>query len=281
LSSIFALFALGGDRLRPAACENMGTALSGRREHNQHKAKLWYSSSDYPFVGLGHVAMHFVPEDAFESQPLVDTESGLTLVSSSRLDNRSELGAALSICPEQIRELADSDLILKAFKRWNLDCGNHLLGSFAFIIWDSRDQKLVCIRDHIGCSSLFFYYTSTLFAVSSAPRALFSLTEISRQLDEIRLADYMVWGGQLSTSFYKNVNRLPPAHTLTVSRSTFKINRYWAIDPERRLRLKSDGEYLEAFRTVFEESALSSAVVWIRLRSSRQLLVCLNPISCL
>src|SRR5207302_604669 len=63
-------------------------------------------------------------------------------------------------------------------------------------------------------------------------------------------------------TFYEEIVRLPPAHRMTVSRDGVHIEQYWALDPQREIRMKSDVEYADAFREIFTEA------VRCRLRSA-------------
>src|SRR3989441_9917026 len=49
---------------------------------------------------------------------------------------------------------------------------------------------------------------------------------------------------------------------MVVSREGVRIEQYWALDPEREIRMKSDAEYAEGFRELFTEA------VRCRLRSA-------------
>ena len=63
-------------------------------------------------------------------------------------------------------------------------------------------------------------------------------------------------------TLYDRVLRLPPAHTMTVTKHGLTLRKYWSLDPEREIHLKSDAEYAEAFREIFEDA------VKCRLRSA-------------
>src|SRR2546425_12685608 len=49
---------------------------------------------------------------------------------------------------------------------------------------------------------------------------------------------------------------------MVVTREGVRMEQYWVLDPEREIRMKSDGEYAEAFREIFTEA------VRCRLRSA-------------
>ena len=72
------------------------------------------------------------------------------LVADLRLDNREELAAVFGMGAAELRVMPDSALLLRAYKRWGEACAEHLLGDFAFAIWDGRAKKLVLGRDHMG-----------------------------------------------------------------------------------------------------------------------------------
>ncbi|HEV8187296.1 MAG TPA: asparagine synthetase B, partial [Pyrinomonadaceae bacterium] len=55
--------------------------------------------------------------------------------------------------------LPDAELILNAYEKWGDDCVKHLLGDFAFAIWDERRQRLFCARDHFGVKPFFYTHT--------------------------------------------------------------------------------------------------------------------------
>jgi asparagine synthase (glutamine-hydrolysing) len=77
------------------------------------------------------------------------------------------------------------------------------------------------------------------------------------------VADYLVpMLEDKEITFYKDILRLPPAHTLTISREGASLRPYWALDPSREVRLGSDEEYADAFRKIFTDA------VHCRLRSA-------------
>ena len=70
-----------------------------------------------------------------------------TVWADARIDYRDELRAKLGAGHES---LDDAGLILHAYLRWGEACLEHLIGDFAFAIWDPRERKLFCARDRFG-----------------------------------------------------------------------------------------------------------------------------------
>jgi asparagine synthase (glutamine-hydrolysing) len=130
-----------------------------------------------------------------------------------------------------------------------------LLGDFAFAIWDGPRGTLFCARDLFGARPLYYHYRpGKVFGFASTPAALFAGSVLPRQLNEARIADYLVSeleGIDKTSTFYAEVFRLPPAHTATIGPTGLSLKRYWQPQPGPELRLATDEEYEEAFLDPF------------------------------
>ena len=201
-------------------------------------------------------------ESLYEVQPVHSQDGVLVLVSDARLDNRDDLMASLAVSSVEARPLTDAQLILEAYQKWGEDCPQRLLGDFAFAIWNKVQRKLFCARDPAGVKSLYYHHRSRLFAFATEIKALFEVPEIPRELNEERIADHLILAcDNLASTFFNEIHRLLPGHCMSVSAQGRRMRRYWALNPEKELLLKSDGEYEEAFREVFTDA------VRCRLRS--------------
>lgn len=256
LSAIIGLVYLDQRPVEPAALAGVIARLAHRGPDGQG---LWRDGS----VGLGHLLLRTTPEARHETLPLVDPARGLALTADARLDNRDELIGQLGLGARPAAEVSDSALLLRAYAEWGERCPERLLGDFAFALWDARRQRLFCARDPAGARGSFYIHTPRLFACATELKALLALPEVRRRLNETRVADYLL--SRLedpASTFYRDIVRLPAAHSLTVSREGLRLRRYWVLDPRRELRYGSNAEYAEAFRAVFSEA------VRCRLRSA-------------
>jgi asparagine synthase (glutamine-hydrolysing) len=149
MSAICGILSFSGVSIRHADLDRQINTMTRR---GPDRRKTWCSGP----VGLGHALMRVTHEDAFDDQPLVDRGAGLALVADLRLDNREELACALGIDAGSLRQLPDIALVMAAYKKWSDDCATHLLGDFAFAIWDARAGKLVLARDHMGARYIHY-----------------------------------------------------------------------------------------------------------------------------
>jgi asparagine synthase (glutamine-hydrolysing) len=213
-------------------------------------------------VALGHGMFWTTPESLTETLPLSDEPTGFVVTADARIDNRDEVLDVLSL-KGRPTEIADSQLILAAYKKWGENCPEKLVGDFAFAIWDRQKQTVFCARDQLGVKPLYYFLADDLFVLASEIKALFCVEAVPYELNENRVADHLlgIFEDKAET-FYRDIFRLVPAHTMTVGRSGKRVRRYWSLDPFIEIRLGSDQEHADAFREVF------TAVVRSRLRSS-------------
>lgn len=161
--------------------------------------------------------------------------------------------------------LTDAELILHAYEKWGDDCVKHLLGDFAFAIWDDRRKRLFCARDHFGVKPFFYTHIGDSFNFSSTLNELRLDPKVSNTLNEIAVGDYLLFGVNQdhSTTVFKDIQRLPPAHTLTVEDNKIKIQRYWSPSISKEVRFRNPESYVERF------SELLARAVQDRLRTDR------------
>jgi asparagine synthase (glutamine-hydrolysing) len=191
-------------------------------------------------------------------EELPSVRGDLAITADARIDNREELMRALNLTDDRPREaVSDSDLILGAYEKWGERCPERLLGDFAFAVWDGRRGVLFCARDHMGVKPFYYYYhrPGRLFAFGSEIKALLCVEGVPRRLNEVMVANYLLPTLEDKTiTFYRDIWRLPPAHSITVGPGSVNIREYWSLDPTREVRLGSNTDYAEAFRELFTDA---------------------------
>ncbi len=223
------------------------------------------NSRDIQDCALGHTLLATTAEAAAENLPLVDAASGCAITADARLDNREEL-LRLLMPREAGRTPGDAELILRAYLAWGDACATRLLGDFAFAIHDSRRRRLFCARDPFGVRPFYYHTAGDLFAFASEADALAALEPVPARLNEARIGDFLVEpleGLDLSSTFYRDIFRLPPAHCLRVDAAGSVLQRYWEPAAGPELHLASDDDYAGAFLEVFAQA------VSCRLRGHR------------
>lgn len=214
-------------------------------------------------IAFGHQMFFTTPESLQEKLPCYHEGYRLAITADARIDNRTELIAILDLHAEAATGLSDSALILAAYAKWGHECVKHLLGDFAFAIWDASKEHLFCARDHFGVRPFYYCFQNGEFYFASQLRGILALPQISQELNEEKIVEYLsLYFENKESSFYQHLHRLPAASTLTVSAAGIHIEKYWSLDPTKEIRFNTYAEYDEAFRNIFTEA------VRCRLRSA-------------
>ncbi|WP_078545769.1 asparagine synthase-related protein [Litchfieldia alkalitelluris] len=220
--------------------------------------KIWKGKG----VFLGCHSQWITPESIGEVLPYYCYESKLTITSDSIIDNRIDLFDKLQIDSEYRKFISDSQLILLAYEKWKEDAPQHLIGDFAFMIWDEKKNKLFGARDFSGARTLYYYNSNDKFVFSTALGPFFTLPYIKKQLNDQWIAEFLAVPGMADAldpriTVYKNIYQIPPSHSISVKDGEVKLTRYCNIQNIEKLKLKSDEEYEEAFRDVFKTAVKS------------------------
>ena len=247
MSGIAGMFLKDGMEVGQAEMSCMATNLKHRGPDG---SRIWRQGP----IGLLHCALYTTPESVSERLPAANPTGTVVITADARIDNRLELIDRLGLTGPQ-SGITDSELIRAAYETWGHNCPGKLLGDFVFVIWDATRRQLFCGRDPMGVKTLYYFDSLQLFAFASEIKSLVCLEAIPRELNEVRVADFLVnMFDDREITFYKGVKRLPAASTLAVSREQLRIERYWDLDVSREVKLKSDAEYAEAFRDIFTQA---------------------------
>jgi asparagine synthase (glutamine-hydrolysing) len=223
------------NRLKHWAADDTGTCIAGH-------------------AGLGHLMLYNTPESLAEKLPL--RRNGLSITADARIDNRDEICPLLELGDNS--GLPDSTLILMLYEKYGEACVKHLIGDFAFAIWDEDAQTLFCARDHIGIKPFFYYRDETFFAFASELKGLLHIPGLNKTLNRQFLYNCMFRNSQQydRDTLYKYISRLEPAHTLTFHRKSGRITtaRYWDLDAVAEIHFERRDDYYEAFRKEFERA---------------------------
>jgi len=224
--------------------------------------ELWVDSH----VGFGHAMLRTTIAQGQERQPL--NINSLWITADARVDGRWELIEKLSAKGLEVsKNTPDAELILKAYQVWGPDCVNHLLGDFAFAIWDESKQRLFCARDHFGVKPFYYALVGSTFVFSNTLNCVRLHPEVRDELNDLAIADFLVFGSnqEVDTTAFADIQRLPAAHCLMVEMSQTKTGprRYWTLPVDGYIRYKRDEEYVEHF------NELMRVAVGDRLRSDK------------
>ena len=241
----------------------------------QEAMRLWGTDGNTTWQshqgGLGQARLLNTPEARFDQMPRWVEGPSLAITVEARLDNRDELCRALHIPLSEQAQLPDSELILQAYLKWGEACPDRLLGDWSFAIWHPAARKLFMARDHHGNTSLCFWRHGHQWAFASDPLALYA-AGAPRRLNELFLGQLLItwpaYHGKQTIDL--DIERLPPAHAMSVTPEGVRSWRYWALEDTPVEHRRDPREYVEGFLSIYRQATEA------RMRSLRPIGVTLS-----
>ncbi|AYA77624.1 asparagine synthetase B [Bacillus sp. Y1] len=250
MSAIAGILNLNGE---PVSIEQSTGMMKALEKFPANDIQTWHNDNLF----LGCHAQWITPESIGEQLPFYDYERRLAITADAIIDNREELFQLLQIDREDRKKITDSQLILLAYHKWGEESPKFLVGDFAYVIWDEKEQKLFGARDFSGSRTLYYFKDGQRFVFCTVMKPMLGLPVLNRDLNEQWLAEFIANPSQFdsvnpSSTVYKNIKQLPPSHSLKLDNKGYFLQRYSHLKQESKIKLKSNKEYEEAFTEVFE-----------------------------
>ncbi len=178
-------------------------------------------------VGFGHVRLSIIDLEA-GAQPMHSDDGRYTIVYNGEIYNyielRDELGEGL------FSTHSDTEVVLRAFQRWGVQCVERLRGMFAIAIWDAVEQELFIARDRFGIKPFYWAETPNGLYFASEIKALLPFLK-ERLVNTAALSDYFAFQFCLGEkTLMGDVWQMPAAHFAVVSPGqTPQPVRYWEV----------------------------------------------------
>jgi|SRR5579862_409177 len=213
--------------------------------------------------GVLYRAFHITKESRNEVQPHISS-SGTVLTWDGRLDNREELIRQLhrEVSPSS----TDLDVAAAAYAKWGTDSFTKLLGDWALSLWEPTNRSLTLAKDFVGTRHLYYRVEEHCVTWCTILDPLVVFAGHSFALTEEYIAGWLGLFPRAHLTPYAGVYAVPPSSFVRLTRGAKTINKYWELDPAKKIVYRADAEYEEHFRLVFSDS------VRRRLRSDSPIL---------
>jgi asparagine synthase (glutamine-hydrolysing) len=174
-----------------------------------------------------------------------------SLVADIRFDNRAELIADLGLSNAEQSDLADADLLLLSWSKWEAGLLDRLAGSFAFAVHDQSRNRTFLVRDPFGERPLNFGVRGGRLSFASMPIGVWPEEALSPDLDVLakQYRDCLLPPEQ---SNFHNVTRVAPGHFVEFVDGSVRTRRYW--EPDSSPSTRTDDELVAEFRFVLDKA---------------------------
>ncbi len=214
-------------------------------------------------VRILYRAFYTTKESRRETQPHISS-SGAVTTWDGGLDNRAELISELS--DSLTNGSTDVAIVAMAFEKWGANCFPKLIGDWALSIWNPGNRSLILAKDPIGTRHLYYSFDNDQVTWSTILDPLVRLAGKTFALNEEYIAGWFSMFPAVHLTPCDGIHSVPPSSSVLLRPGKQAVSKYWDLDPEKKIRYRTDAEYEEHFRVVFAKA------VQRKLRSDRPVL---------
>lgn len=182
-------------------------------------------------TALGHRRLSILDPTPAGHQPFFSDDKRFALTYNGEIYNYKEIQSELKAKGHNFQTDCDTEVLIKAFETWGIDCLSKLNGMFAFAVWDEREKTLTLARDRAGIKPLYYCKVGERFVFASEIKAILASKLIKAELDSEGLNQFLtfLWTVPPHTLF-KGIYQLPPAHFLVWKDGEITTKEWWDLD---------------------------------------------------
>lgn len=202
---------------------------------------------------LGHRRLSIIDTSAAGHQPFLSDDGRYTLTYNGEIYNYRDIREELEAKGERFSTGTDTEVLLKAYRRWGEKCLDKLNGMFAFAIWDDVEKTLFAARDRVGLKPFFYAVGSDSFIFASEIKAVLGSGLIDADLDPQGFDQFLsfLWPVPPHTMF-RGIYQLLPGHFLVWKNGAATAIQYWDLDFSVEEKSGSEREWAHRVASTLE-----------------------------
>ena len=233
---------------------------------------FFFEENKNSIIGLGHRRLSILDLSKNGNQPLCFNNN--IIIYNGEIYNFLEIKEELKKLNYKFNSNSDTEVILKAYDKWGIDCVNKFIGMFVIIIYDKKNEKVFLIRDRAGVKPLYYYFYDGLFMFASELKSFHKNPNFKKEIDRQGLNLFFKYGYILEPfTIFKFTKKLRSGHYIEYNLINNKINenKYWDVANnynKERLNISFEDASLEMERllkSAFQYRTVSDVPVGVFL----------------
>jgi asparagine synthase (glutamine-hydrolysing) len=226
-------------------------------------------------IALAHRRLSILDLSSTGHQPMCTTDKQYWIIYNGEIFNYIELRSELEKYGYKFISKSDTEVILTSYAHWGKRCLNKFNGMFAFVIYDSINQKIFAARDRFGIKPLYHWRSPKGFiAIASEIKQFTVLPGWKAKLNGQRAYDFLAWSitEHSKDTLFNNVHQFRGGDfaefNVDKSKVKFHATNWYELDP-----IPYSGSFSRACEEFYE---LFIDSIKLRLRSDVPVGSCLS-----
>lgn len=181
---------------------------------------------------LGHTRLSIMDLSVSGHQPMYSENKDVAIIFNGEIYNFQELKQELVELGVTFTSQSDTEVLLKLYLHYGIDCIQQLIGMFAFIVVDKRANKncSYVVRDRLGIKPLFYYKNDNGYIFSSEVKSILSLAKQKFALNKRTVSSYLSFRYSiLDETFFDGIQNLTPGSYLHITEQGTSQHKYWQL----------------------------------------------------
>jgi asparagine synthase (glutamine-hydrolysing) len=182
-------------------------------------------------ITLGHNRLSIIGLEQADF-PMFNEDGNICAVVNGEFYQHEKIRNKLEKKGHTFRTKTDSEILVHLYEEYKEDCVHHLIGEFAFLLYDKNKNVLFAARDRFGVKPLYITKHHGEFFFSSEMKGLKELGVPFELEKESVLISAATQYNVPDKTLIKNIKQVLPGEMITIHLQTkeFNARKYWDID---------------------------------------------------
>lgn len=212
--------------------EHLITACDSLQHRGPDDSGTAFFETAEALVGLAHRRLSILDLSPLGHQPMYSDDKSVIIILNGEIYNFKEIRAELQTKRYSFLSNSDTEVVLKAYQQFGIDCLNRFIGMFSLVIYDANLQKVFLIRDRPGVKPLYYYFADGCLLFASELKAFHQFPCFKKETDDTAISLYFKYGYiKAPYSIFKNTYKLLPGNfaTLNLKDRSLQLTQYWNV----------------------------------------------------
>ena len=178
-------------------------------------------------VSMGAVRLKIIDLEGGD-QPMRTDDGEYTVVFNGEIYNHGEIRRELEGLGHRFQSHCDTEVALRAFAQWDVECFRRFRGMFAVAFWQESAQRLVLSRDRLGIKPLYYTVRQGNIHFGSELKAIFEHPDIPRRISDTALGCFLSLNYVPKPfTLVEGIVKIEPGTWLECQHGRIRTGQYW------------------------------------------------------
>ncbi len=184
-------------------------------------------------VGLGHRRLSVIDLSTAARQPMASDDGMVHIAYNGEVYNFRGIRKELQGYGHHFRTGTDTEVILKSYLKWGIDCLQRFVGMFSLALWDGSKRHFFLARDRLGIKPLYYHFDGKSLMFASELKAIMAFEGFERNIDGDAIPLFLHYQYvPAPRTIFENTYKLLPGHYLAYDGQDLKTCPYWTLPEE-------------------------------------------------